>query len=87
MKRWQDDYMDWWHGDMVISKAKVAKNFQKLPRIAKKWLTLAKNCQKLATVDLSDKKFIKVAKSLWEQPNDTKICPKLSRVAKNGQIW
>ena len=26
--------------------------------------------------------FIKVAKSLWEQPNDTKICPKLPKMAK-----
>ena len=26
MTRWQDDKMAWWLGDMVTSKAKIAKN-------------------------------------------------------------
>ena len=47
MIRW----LDLIHGDMVTSKAKVAKNFQKLPRIAKKWLSLAKIAKKWPKVD------------------------------------
>ena len=40
-----------------------------------------KNCQKVAKVDFSDKKFIRVAKSLKEQP---KVAKKILKSAKRG---
>ena len=74
MTRCQDDDMAWWHCDIVTSKAKVAKDCQKMANIGK-------NCQTVAKIDLSDKKFIKVAKNLWEMP---KVAKKIPKSAQRG---
>ena len=43
MKRWQDDKMIRWHGDMVTYKATSCQKFPKVDKDwQKKWLTLAK---------------------------------------------